>query len=162
MCFSDGFPSVYFTAIPFWLHTSELFFLLLAPGWCSVPTFRYLCLQREPRAQRVITPTHIMMGSENKDPEWWLAPLLHHHCSKVGHILYIGITGSLTYFPQNYLSLLPGFCHFYLWLSVWRSPLRVTKPVTVRHFHSLSLASGRTSLSLQHLYQIWQFLKLCP
>lgn len=39
---------------------------------------------------------------------------------------------------QNNLSLLPGFCHFYLWQSVRRSPQRVTKPVTMRHFHSLS------------------------
>lgn len=29
------------------------------------------------------------------------------------------------------------FCHFYLWQSIGRSPQRVTKPVTVRHFHSL-------------------------
>lgn len=158
MCCTDGFPSVYFTVIPFWLHPSELFFLLLVPGWCSVPTFRYLCLQREPRAQRVITPTHIMVGSENKDPEWWLALLLHHHCSKVGHIYWNHWLPSF----KTICHCFQGFCHFYLWLSVWRSPLRVTKPVTVRHFHSLSLASGRTPLSLQHLYQIWQFLKLCP
>lgn len=39
---------------------------------------------------------------------------------------------------QNNLSLLPGFCHFYLWQSVGRPPQRVTKPVTMRHFHSLS------------------------
>lgn len=48
------------------------------------------------------------------------------------------MTRSPTSFSQNNLSLLPGFCHFYLWQSVGQSPQRVTKPVTVRHFHSLS------------------------
>lgn len=48
------------------------------------------------------------------------------------------MTRSPTSFSQNNLSLLPGFCHFYLWQSVGRSPQRVTKPVTVRHFHSFS------------------------
>lgn len=33
--------------------------------------------------------------------------------------------------------MLPGLCHFYLWQSVGRSSQRVTKPVTVRHFHFL-------------------------
>lgn len=45
---------------------------------------------------------------------------------------------SPTSFSQNNLSPLPGCCHFYRWQSVGRSPPRVTKAVTVRHFHSLS------------------------
>lgn len=65
-----------------------------------------------------------------------MLPLPSTHCWSRPQILtWMGL---LPIFSQNNLSLLPGFCHFYLWQSVGLSPQRVTKAVTVRHFHSLS------------------------
>ena len=82
-----------------------------------------------PLRSGVTTPPHMLMGRE-KQTSGAMA-----HWSRPQTLTRLAL---LLLFSQNNLSPLPGFCHFYRWQSVGRSPQRVTKAVTVRHFHSLS------------------------
>lgn len=86
--------------------------------------------------QSIITPTQALTGHQNKR-SWAMA---HSPPS------------------QNNLSLLPGFLPF---LSVTICGAITSESDKGCHHASLSPASGGTPLRRQHLYQIWQFLKLC-
>lgn len=136
MCCTDGFPSVYFTVIPFWLHPSELFFSSCA--WLVFCTDLQVFMPAERTTCTKGHNTHtyydvnwkqrswVMANSSSSPPLFWSRPQILESLAPI--LLSL----------KTILSLLPGFCHFYLWQFVWRSPLRVTKPDTVRHFHSLS------------------------
>lgn len=56
--------------------------------------------------------------------------------AEVGH-RYWHDSLSYFFFSKQFV-IASRVCQFYLWQSVGRLPQRVTKPVTVRHFHSLS------------------------
>lgn len=133
----------------------EAFRILQTFYWFSVISIS----GENPIWERVMTPSRAVMESENKDLEWWLAPLLPQRRAEVGHWYW---HVSLPYFFLSKQCVIASRVPPFLSVTICRAVASESdKTCQGASLSPSPPLSARTSLSLRHLYQIWQFLKLC-